>query len=250
MGKTKKKMGMGSLLILLLMAIVGVLVGTGIYKYGSSQTVTIYLYSNDYKAGTPVTSDMFSSYEFPVDLYNALNKTGTTYAGVEEISDHMSAGESLLVDVVMYSPVMSNHFVSGGGTEAERRLSDNKVSVELSRDHVMGMGADIRIGSRINVITGYVVDPYKVTEMIFQNLLVVDCKNDADGYLDSIYVEVDPAESLELLHAINFETVQIEVVKPNSYEEVPAEKSKFERIYEIPEEDDIFNDNFYSDLDQ
>lgn len=232
-------------MILLLLTVVGVLVGVGIYRYGSAQTTTIYLYNGSYKAGTPVTSDMFATYEYPVDLYNAMNGTGTTYAVAEEISDHINAGESLLVDVAMYSPVMSNHFVSSGGTEAERRLGEKKVSVELSRDYVMGMGADIRIGSRINVVTGYVVDPYKVTEMIFQNLLVVDVKMDADGYLENIYVEVDPAESLELLHAINFETVQIEIVKPNSYEEVPASDSRFERIYELPEEDedDLYSDN-------
>lgn len=237
-------------MILLLMAVVGVLVGTGIYRYGSSQTVTIYLYNGSYQAGTPVSGEMFATYEFPVDLYNAMNGTGTTYAPAEEISDHINNADSLLVDVAMYSPVMSNHFVSGGGTEAERRLGDNKVSVELSRDYVMGMGADIRIGSRINVVSGYVVDPYKITEMIFQNLLVVDQKLDADGYLESIYVEVDPAESLELLHAINFETVQIEVVKPNAYEEVPENQSKFERIYEIPEADFGGTSNTYAGIGQ
>jgi len=243
MGKQSsgKKMGKSSSIILLLIVLVAVATGIGVYSYLSVQTMTVYLFSNHYKAGTPVTAEMFSTYSLPVNLYNAMSGTGTAYATVEEISDHINNEDSLLVDVGQYTPVLSNHFLSGGGTAAEIRLGDEMVAVELPADKIPGLGADIRVGSRLNVITSYVIDPYKYTEMIFQNLLVVDISVTPDGEKIAVYVEVDPSESLELLHAIAFETVQVELVKPDAAKTVPSENATFFRSYYMDEDDEILN---------
>lgn len=239
MGKSGKgkKMSKGSAIILILVMIIAIATGIGTYSYLSVQTVMVYLFNDGYKAGTPVTADMFSSYSLPVDLYNAMSGTGNSYATVNEITDHINNADALLVDVAKYGPVFSNQFLSGGGTGAEIRLGDKKVAVELPADRIQGLGADIRIGSRLNIITSYSIDYYKYTEMIFQNLLVVDITQTADGEKIAVYVEVDPSESLELLHAIAFETVQAELVKPGAETTVPSEDATFYRSYQRDDED-------------
>ena len=77
--------------------------------------------------------------------------------------------------------------------------------------------------------------------MIFQNLLVVDITQTADGEKIAVYVEVDPSESLELLHAIAFETVQAELVKPGAETTVPSEDATFYRSYQRDDEDSAMN---------
>ena len=167
MGKSGKgkKMSKGSAIILVLVMIIAIATGIGTYSYLSVQTMTVYLFNDEYKAGTPVTADMFSSYSLPVDLYNAMTGTGNSYATVNEISDHINNADALLVDVAKYGPVFSNQFLSGGGTGAEIRLGNEKVAVELPADRIQGLGADIRIGSRLNIITSYSIDYYKYTGM-------------------------------------------------------------------------------------
>ena len=233
-----RKIGNDSKVLLLLLVIVAFLTGIGHYSYFSKQMVMIYLYSNDYKEGQAVESSMFSTYSIPLDLYNAMNGTGNHYAGAEEIRERINEGDVLLVDVAKFTPVMANQFVAGGGTPVEMRLQDQKVSVELSADRVNGLGAELRIGSRINVTTSYTVEQKKYTDLIFQNLLVVDLKKSEDGSILRAYVEVDAEESMELLHAVAFELVQVEIVKPHAYEAVPEERASFVRSYEEESKDE------------
>lgn len=225
------KISNGSKILLTLSVIVALTLGFGVYTFFSQQYITVYLYNDSYETGSKISSDMFVSYQMKVDLFNAMAGTGNKYASADDISNFINSDDSLIVNVAQYTPVTVNQFVSTGGTRVENRLASNMVSVELPIGTVGGLSTDIRVGTRLNIMTGYSIDNMKETDMIFQNLLVVDKVVDANGELFAIYVEVDPAESIKLVHAIAFEKVTASIVKPNSYIAIPWGDSSFQRNY-------------------
>lgn len=227
----KKPLGKGAKILLVLAVVVAIITGYGVYQFLDQQNTTIYVYNAAYESGTPITGDMFSKSSYPVSLYNLALSTGVGYATADQISAHISSGDCLLVDVAQYSPCMSNQFVASGGTSLENRLDENMVSVELSVEDILGLGGQLRIGSRINLISGYSVDTTKCTELIFQNLLIVDIKKDQSGVVQSVFVEVSPEESLQLIHAMQFESLTATVLKPNFYEGVSEKDALYERSY-------------------
>lgn len=227
----KKTLSKGAKILLALAVVVALITGYGVYQFLEQQNTSIYVYNDSYEAGTPVTSAMFSKASYPLNLYNLALGTGVGYATADQIGNHISAGDCLLVDVAQYSPCMSNQFVASGGTSLENRLDENMVSVELSIEDISGLGGEIRVGSRINILTGYSIDNVKYTELIFQNLLVIDMKKDPSGAVQSVFVEVSPEESLQLIHAMHFESLTATVLKPHFYEGVGEKDALYQRSY-------------------
>lgn len=228
--RAKTKLGKGTKLILVLALIVATATGLGLYTYLDRQNVTVYLFANDYTHGERVTGDMFATYEMPLDLYNAMKTTGNAYATADQIRTYIENGDVLLVDVAQYTPVTLKQFVTFGGTPIEARLAPDMVSVELPAEIVSGLSGEIAVGSRLNIATGYAVDSAKYTDLIFQNLLVVETVLNDDGSLNTVYVEVDPAESLQLIHAVTFEKVTASIIKPDHY--IPIEEqTSYQRYY-------------------
>lgn len=232
----KKKLSGGSKIILLLAILAALLAGYGLYNYLSVQYVNVFLYAQDYEEGASVDRDMFVQQKIPVSLYNNMLSTGNSYATSDELQEYITNGGKLLVNVAQYTPVTSNQFVAGGGTPTEFRLDANRSGVELRADKVAGLSGEMRIGSHVNIMTSYDVDQTKITELIFQDVVVLDTVYDANEELVSVYVEIDPEESIKLVHALTFESVSVTINKPASYEAVPAENSKFERTYTVPED--------------
>lgn len=236
----KKKLSGGSKIILLLAILAALMAGYGMYNYLSVQYVNVFLYAQDYEEGASVDRDMFVQQKIPVSLYNNMLSTGNSYATSDELQEYITNGGKLLVNVAQYTPVTSNQFVAGGGTPTEFRLDDNRSGVELRADEVAGLSGEMRIGSRVNIMTSYDVDQTKITELIFQDVVVLDTVYDANEELVSVYVEIDPEESIKLVHALTFESVSVTINKPASYEAVPAENSKFERTYTVTEDNSSY----------
>ena len=54
---------------------------------------------------------------------------------------------------------------------------------------------------------------------------------DSSGFLETAYVEVDPAESVKLIHALTFERVWATVLKPGNYKPVSGDDTSYSRVY-------------------
>ena len=231
MAKTSKGINRSSKILLLLAMIVACFVGWGTYTLLNRQHSTVYLYAQDYPMGTKIQSNMFLSSELDTALYNAAAQQGTYYATADDINGFIQRGDALLADVVGFTPVTNNQISSSGGTGTENRLAKDMVSVALPADTVNGMPDDLRIGSRLNITTGYSIDTTRETDLIFQNMLVLDVTRDSSGFLETAYVEVDPAESVKLIHALTFERVWATVLKPRNYKPVSGDDTSYSRVY-------------------
>ena len=221
-----------STLILLLAVVVAVLVGFGAYQYLNRQRTSIFVYQHDYAAGTKITKDMFGVLDIETSLYNAAASQGTHYASAAEINQFIQDGDVLLCDVLAYSPVFTNQNSDSGGNGIENRMGQGLTAVALNVERVRGLPNDLRIGSRLNLTTTYSLNKnQKETDLILQDIQVVDVVTDPSGILMTAFVEVEPKNSLQLIHAINAEVVYATVLKPGEYEAVTGNAATYKKGY-------------------
>lgn len=221
----KAKSGKGVFIILLLMVIIGVMVGFGLYTYLEQQRTVIYVFSGDYPAGTPVSGTSYTTLEIDTAAYGAMTGTGTSYCTAEELRTLSSAGDRLAVDVVAGLPATTNLFMmTGGGTGVESKLKDGKAACEILASRVYGLtGSEVRPDSRVNIVAFSDIEDVERSELIYQDMLVLDVIRDEAGETTAIYVECDPSDLVTLQHALVADTVSLSVLKPGTYTEVTDE---------------------------
>lgn len=232
-----KKSGSGALLILLLMIIVGLIFGYFFYTYTKTFRTRIYLFNGNYSAGTVIDKSMLASQEIDTETYNALMQSadGAKYATAQELNEYISNGDRLAADVATYTPVFTTHFVSTGGTPVARGLSDNMVAVEILASDVHGLsGNEVVPESRINVTSHYEIDERTISDLIFQDLRIIDVIYDADENIYSVFVEMKPADAIILQHALVAEKVSISVLKTGAYTPI-SQNTEYEKVYDTPD---------------
>lgn len=229
--KKKKGMGKNSQILLYLIIVIAVITGFGLYSYLNTLRVPVYLFSTAYEQETPFKDIEFVKIDLDVNTYNAIAETGVKYASAEDIASFKAQGDVLIMNVAAHTPFTTNQAVSSGGTQLESRLGKNMVSVELPCEVVPGLTTGIRAGSRINLLSSYSRGDIRETDLHYENLLVLDTAEGENGQMKSVYVELEPAEALELVHCLTYETVTANVLKPGSYVPVPAEAKTFEKNY-------------------
>ena len=230
MGK-KSKVSTGAVIILLLMIVIGVAFGTGLYMYLQTQRSTIYLFKDNYKAGTLLSGEMLGAQEIDTETYYAMLNGGLAmYVTKEELTQAISNREHLATDVVKGLPVTTNVLVTSGGSGVESRLSENKVAVEVPAAKVSGLsGNEVGVGSRVNISTYYSVDEVSENDLIFQDLLVLDTITDEEGNVSAIFVECEPKDSVMLQYALVAETVSVSILKPGAYKPVKGNDTYYKK---------------------
>ena len=108
-----------------------------------------------------------------------------------------------------------------GGSVVERRLADNKTAVTIPVNNISGVSPEITAGAKINIYTSYKTENYEVEELLFQEVKILDVQATGDaesGYtLNAITIQINPADALKLLHAINFQKIDITLLKSGHY---------------------------------
>lgn len=252
MKKANGGINKGATVILLLMVLVGLAFGVGFYFYAQSMRSTIFLFNNNYEAGTTVTKDMFLMQEIDSQTYKGMGQNGDKgmYVSESQLVGYIESGEKLSADVVAYMPVVDTMFVSTGGTGVERRLDNDKVAVEIAANKVNGLsGREVSVESRVNISSFYSVEDVMETDLLFQDVLVLDVVTDDDGNISSIYVELSPEDSIVLQHALVSESVSIAVLKPGSYTPI-TEGTEYRKVYSTNNNIATDNGSFVLDAQQ
>lgn len=227
-GEKMKSSKLSFVIIIILALVVGFLA----YNYLSSAKTVIYLFTDDYAAGTVIEPEMLTPTQIDTSvLYEAASYGDAVYVTSENVEEVL--GDYLRVDVVAGTPFMSIHSDQVGGSGAEIRLEDDKVAVTIYADNISAANPFITVGSTVNVYTSYEVEKETVTELKFQNIRVLDVlyaelMNETSGSptISGVTLEVTPEQSVELQHATEFGSVRLGLVKGGYYveEEVPAFK--------------------------
>lgn len=218
-------MSNGKKILLVLIVLFGGLIAWFSYSYLSTSKTNIFLFNKNYEAGTAVTKDMFTVLEVDADMVTQLayaSDSNSKYVTADDLSQIISNGDCLGVDVYKGTPFMTTETSTIGGSAAERRLSDYKTAITIPVTNISGVSPEITAGARINIYASYATDSYQVEQLLFQNVKILDVQatGDADsGYtLSAFTIEVDPADAMQLLHAINYWKIDITLLKSGKYE--------------------------------
>jgi|LSQX01.2.fsa_nt_gb Flp pilus assembly protein CpaB len=210
--------------------ILAIIAGFASYSYLSSAKTVIYLFADDYSAGTPIEPEMLMPTQIDTSVvYEAASRGEALYVTSSNVEEVL--GDYLRTDVLAGTPLMSVHSDQIGGSGAEIRLEDDMVAVSMHADNFTVGNPFISVGSTVNVYTSYQIDEESITELKFQNIRVLDVlyaekMNESSGSptISGVTLEMTPEQSVELQHAVEFGSVRLALVKGGYYieQEVPA----------------------------
>lgn len=235
----KKGIGKNSRILLYLIIIIAVLTGFGLNSYLNTMRVPIYLFADPYEKETHFKDMNFVRTEMDLHTYEAIIQSGAKYATADDIAYFKTQDDVLAMDVVAFTPFNVTQAVSAGGTTLESRLGKNMVSVELPADLVPGLTAGVRVGSRLNLLSGFTKGDIRESDLLFENLLVLEVLEDENQQIRSVYVELEPVEAIQLVHSLTYEIVTACVLKPGSYIQVPEEERSFAKNYAPVKEETV-----------
>lgn len=235
----KKVFGKNSKFLLWLIIIVAVLTGYGLYDYLNTMRVPVYLFAKAYEKETHIKDIDFVRTEMDLRVYDAIAQSGAKYASADDIALFKEQDDVLAMDVVSMTPFSVTQAVGLGGTTLESRLGKNMVSVELPTDVVTGLTAGIRVGSRLNLLSGFTTGDIKESDLKFENLLVLEVLTDENQQIRSVYVELEPSEAIRLVHCLTYEAVTACVLKPGSYITVPEDERSYIKNYAPVKEEGV-----------
>lgn len=214
--KTKK-------ITLIIIIVLAVLVGIGVYSMLNSSKTEIYLFNEDYKAGTLITEDMFIPQLVDESIVEEAirNRDVTGIIFVTKSNIQEAIGHYLRYDVYKGTPFLSNNVDIMGGSPAEVHLSENMVAVTVPVDNMTGVTHLLGTDSRINIYAGFEDNFEKHTAQILANVRVLDVLVDYSQDIPTLMgvtVEVTQEEAVKLTHAMMFGSIRLGAVKVGQYE--------------------------------
>jgi Flp pilus assembly protein CpaB len=230
--KPKKEIKVSKNRKILIVFVLGILLafatGVAVYQYLTPQRTTVYLFNQDYVAGTQVVMDML----VPIQMDNTVVisgmniSTGDILITNRFIQEALQTASVLRTDVSAGTPFMSSHLTATGGNSIEMRMRSDAVAVTLSVDNVTGITNELSFGSRVNVYASYNGETYLSEGM--ENLRVLRTTMGTNG-LSTVTLEVDGPEALMLVHAAQYSILHLGLIDGHNYQYLDREL----RVYNI-----------------
>lgn len=211
-----------SFVIIIVLALV---VGVLSYSYLSSAKTTIYLFNDNYSAGTEVDASLFVASEIDTNLIlEAMARGDASYVTPDNVDEFM--GDYLRSDVVAGTPFLTIHSDMQAGPGAEKRLSEGMVAVTVEADNLVGVTPFIIPDTYVNVYANYELEESQVTKLLLQKIRVIDVQysevfNESSDSptISGITLEVEPGDSMLIQHAADFGSIRFGIVNGATYEE-------------------------------
>lgn len=216
----------GQLLLLAFIGIFGALIAYFTYDYLKGSKTKIYLFANDYEAGTVITQDMLVTLEVDATMVDnlAYSNAEAKYVTPNDLKQIVSAGDTLGADVFYGTPFMTTQTSTIGGSAVERRLGDYMTAITIPVNNISGVSPEISAGAKINIYSCYETENYEIEELLFQNVKILEVQATGDsssGYnLSAITIELKPEDALKILHSINFRKIDITLLKSGKYNQL------------------------------
>lgn len=197
--------------ILMILAIIcAVVSGFSIYTYCNTSKGFIYVFNDDYKAGTKISKEMFSSIKVDKKIVVDGQKGGleTYYITDENFSKVVKNNEFLLNDVIKDQPFTFVDLAYTSGTSIERSLSGDGMAVTIPISGSAAVTDDLRVGSVVNI---YSSDSFE-TSLLFENMKII-ARNEGDS-ISTVTFETNPDDTLDLINAANNYHLYFSLVQP------------------------------------
>lgn len=209
----------GKILLILLVAIItAVLGGFSLYTYLTPQKTTVYVFKENYEAGTNVTEDMLTPVSCDSNILVAgsdadINSMFVTGNNIQEV---LKSGDALRIDVAEGMPLTQSILSIAGGTQIEQVMDPSKIAVTIPVDNVTGVTETLQPGSRVNIYaTGLESEE---TQLLMENMRVLSVHTDNNGGISSATIEVTQNESLKLIYAATNASLYLGLVNSSGYQ--------------------------------
>lgn len=211
------------ILILVLAFLVAVIGAVALYFYLTPKKITIYTFKENIPAGTVVTEDMLTPVQADSTIYygGAKQDISVYYVTGENITEIIKSGDSLRTDVVKGMPFTISLLTSGGGSKVEMQMDPTKIAITIPVNNITGVTNELKSGSRVNIyVTGGGGDSNEIysTQLIFQNMRVLNVSYSAQGALESATVECTIDQSMELVYYSSTYSIYLGLVDGSGYQ--------------------------------
>lgn len=136
----------------------------GVYQILTPQRTTIYVFNDNYAAGTLVTEKMLNSVEVDSNIVVSENRI-------------------------------------------EMTMKKNAVAVTIGANFITGITNELSAGSRINVYANY----NDSSTLLLESVRVLSVGRES-GVINSLTLEVDISQSLQLIHAYTYGSIHLGLV--------------------------------------
>lgn len=186
-------------ILLVLSLICAALAALGVYMYLKGQKAFIYVFNDNYSAGTKITKDMFTSLKVDDQIILAGQKGGlaTYYITGENFEKTLAGNEYLLNDVVKNQPLTFTDLALTSSTAIERKLDGNTYAVTIPISGTAAVTNKLRVGSIVNI---YKTDATE-TRLLFENMRIEATNSDKE--ISTVTFITGPDDTINLINASN-----------------------------------------------
>lgn len=176
---------------------------------------TFYVFRENYKAGTTITSSMLT----PVQADSRIVLAGGTadselyFITNKNLAENIKAGDVLRVDVKQGEAMLISHIASQGNNEVEVKMSPNSVAVTIPVSNITGITADLKSESHVNVYVSY---DSGETSLLLENIRVLSvAKNETE--LEGVTLELTKDQAPIVIEAMNLGDLYLGLVNADGY---------------------------------
>lgn len=215
LSKVKQTKNRKILIVLIVALLFATLAGFGVYKILTPQRTIIYVFNNDYAAGTQVTASMLTPVEVDSNVVVASAKASTGDVIITDKNyDRVLVSAGILRNDVRAGNVFTSSMLSTtGGNRIEMSMKKDAVAVTIGATNVTGVTNGLQYGSRVNVYANY----ENSTVLLLQNVKVLAVTYENNN-ISTVTLELTNRESMELIHAYNFGKVHLGLVDYTGYQ--------------------------------
>lgn len=211
-----------TIMIMAMLLAVGAVFAT--IKFLEPKTTQVYIFKDNYTAGTVVTENMLTAIECDSAILVAQKKTKTkdVFVTGSTVKDILTSGDTLRIDVTSGMPLMPSLLSISGGSTIEMNLDPTKVAVTIPITNITGVTNEIKEGSRVNIYaTGL---ESSATTLLFQGVRLL-AVNKTGTELTGVTLEVTAEESLKLVNATSISSLYLSLIDGSGYEYLPGDTS-------------------------
>lgn len=214
----------GIIILVIATVLAAILVASALYAYLSPKKTSVYVFNDNYRAGTVITDEMLVPViiDSKVAVAGGESDTAAYFVTAANIKDLINDKEnSLRVDVAKGVPLMQSMLSVDGGSYIEMTMNSTKVAVTVPLTSISGVTDDLAPGSRVNIYASRVDDNTKeaVTRLIFENMRVLSVLKDGDGLIQGATIECSAnGEDKRLIEAAEAYSIYFGLVNGSGYQ--------------------------------
>jgi len=206
------------LMVLALAVIFTITAGICAYQILSPQRTTIYVFNRNYKAGTPLTADMFTPIQVDANIVVAGAKAPVSQRFITqaEFPALLRANDSLKTDVGEGTPLVCALLSVTGGNAIEMSMQATAIAVTVDVNSITGVTNDLAPGASVNI---YVTYHTGSTRLILEKMRVLAVhKGGSVGSLSGVTLELTNLEAIYLIDAAKNGSIYMGLVNASGYQ--------------------------------